>query len=113
MRKNFNVPLLDVYGQQAIDDGGKPVKVGDVAVTALTAALPDDAAMSATEKVSLVMLAFRIVDHMRADPPVDAEFSKAELVTIKARAEKTCRLLPFARLVAVLDADEAKGPESE
>lgn len=115
MKKNFNVPLLDSFGEQAKDDrSGKPLTVADVAVTALTEPCPGDETLTPVEKIGLHSLAIRIGESTKSGAPEGGarDFTKEELVTIKNRASKNIRILSFGRLCEVVDSDEAdpKGP---
>lgn len=115
MKKNFNVPCLDACGVQAKDDDGRAIRIADIAITALTSPIQGDDLLTSTEKISLCSLAIRIGEATKAGAPDGGlrEFSKEELVTIKTRAAKNCRILPFGRLCEVIDSDEAKPEKSE
>jgi len=113
VKKNFNVPLLDARGEPAKDEG-KLLTVADVAISALTEPIPGDEGLSSTEKIGLLSLAIRIGESLKpgaADGGV-RDFSKEELVTIKTRALKNCRVIPYGRLCEVVDSDEAKSDET-
>lgn len=115
MIKNFNVPLLDAFGVQARDDeSGKALTIADVAVSALTNPTPNDSNLQPAEKTNILSLAIRIGESTLPDAPDGGarEFTKDELVLIKTRAGFNCRILPFARLVQVIDSDEAKSDKT-
>lgn len=114
MKKNFNVPLLDSFGEQT-KEGGKPLTVADVAITALTEPCPGDEGLTPVEKIGLHSLAIRIGESTKQGATGDGarEFTKEELVIIKARAAKNVRILSFGRLCEVIDSDEAKPEKSD